>query len=54
MEVAGFDTYWISNQVSYEWDNPISVLLIGQIEEILHECRYITQTNFLDERLVEG
>ena len=56
MEVADFDTYWISNQVSYgEWDNPISVLADRADTRININTNVgtVTQTNFLDERLVE-
>ena len=56
MEVADFDTYWISNQVSYgDWDNPISVLADRADRRININTNIgtVTQTNFLDERLIE-
>ena len=56
MEMADFDTYWISNQVRYgEWDNPITVLADRADTRININTNIgkVTQTDFLDERLVE-
>lgn len=56
LEEAEFDTYWLSNQVSFgEWDNPISVLADRADHRININTNVgkVTQTNFLDGRLVE-
>lgn len=56
LEKADFDTYWLSNQVSYgEWDNPISVLAdrADYRVNINSNIGTVTNTDFYDEKLVQ-
>jgi heptose-I-phosphate ethanolaminephosphotransferase len=55
MEQAQFNTYWVSNQVSFgEWDNPISVLADRADHRININTNVgkVTTTNNFDEELV--
>ena len=57
LELADFDTYWISNQILFGgWDNPVSVIADDADKRISMNTNIgeITQTIFYDAKLIQS